>query len=77
MMLFFLVKQLVSPPSPLHHVSAIAAPYSLVSPATGCEKNKLEASTTGPWATKLSILEHVLVFTDDIGSGKPGPLKVT
>jgi hypothetical protein len=26
----------------------------------------MEASTTGPRATKLSILEHVSVFTDEV-----------
>ena len=32
----------------------------LVSPATGCEKKKMEVSTTGPQITKLSTLEHIL-----------------
>ena len=41
----------------------------LVSPAAGCEKKKIDASTTGPQTTKLSILEHIVVYTDSVGSG--------
>ena len=40
----------------------------LVSPAAGCEK-KMEVSTTGPQTTKLSTLEHILVYTNSIVSG--------
>jgi hypothetical protein len=40
----------------------------LVSPVTGCGK-KMDASTTGPQTTKLSILEHIIVYTDSVGSG--------
>ena len=49
----------------------------LVSPATGSEKKKLEASTTGPQNAKLSILEILLAYTDTMDSGTtPGkPLK--
>ena len=41
----------------------------LVSPATGCEKKKKEVSTMGPQTTKLSILEHILVYTSSIATG--------
>ena len=38
----------------------------LVSPASGCKKK--DAFTTGPRTTKLSILEHIVVYTDSVGS---------
>ena len=41
----------------------------LVSPAAGCEKKKMEVSTTGPQTTKLSTIEHILVYTNSIASG--------
>ena len=41
----------------------------LVSPAAGCEKKKIEVSTTGPQTTKLSTIEHILVYTNSIASG--------
>ena len=41
----------------------------LVSPAAGCEKKKIEVSTKGPQTTKLSTLEHILLYTNSIVSG--------
>ena len=57
----------------------------LVSPAAGREKKKIEVSTKGPQTTKLSTLEHILLYTNSIVSGltsrgtlkhqKPGDIK--
>ena len=51
----------------------------LVSPAAGCEKKKMEVSTTGPLITKLSTLEHFLYILGLVGivTGNPWVLCVS
>ena len=34
----------------------------LVSPATGCQKKKMEASTTGPQTMQFSTVEHIVIY---------------